>query len=125
MRIVLVEDDKFFRQFYASKFKEQKVEVYEAADGEEGIAKIKEVKPDVILLDLIMPKKDGFGVLKDLSESTELKKIPVLVFSTLGQQSDVEKAKKLGARDYINKSFFDFEKLWKKVQNLNKDNYLQ
>lgn len=115
MKVLLIEDDTFFREFYSSKLQQTGMEVEMAADGEEGLAKVAKVKPDVILLDIIMPKKDGFEVLQSLSESPSLKKIPVIVFSTLGQDSDVEKAKKLGAVDYINKSFFDFDKLKSKV----------
>ncbi len=116
MKILLIEDDTFFREFYAAKLKEEGMEIEVASDGEEGLDKAAKVKPDVILLDIIMPKKDGFEVLQAMSLNTTLKKIPVIVFSTLGQESDVEKAKKLGATDYINKSFFDFEGLKTKIQ---------
>lgn len=118
MKILLVEDDTFFREFYAAKLKEEGMEVEVASDGEEGLDKVSKVKPDLILLDIIMPKKDGFEVLAALSQNATLKKIPVIVFSTLGQESDVEKAKKLGASDYINKSFFDFENLKTKIKAL-------
>ncbi len=116
MKILLIEDDTFFREFYAAKLKEEGMEIEIASDGEEGLDKAAKVKPDVILLDIIMPKKDGFEVLQAMSLNPALKKIPVIVFSTLGQESDVEKAKKLGATDYINKSFFDFEGLKTKIQ---------
>jgi DNA-binding response OmpR family regulator len=118
MKILLVEDDTFFREFYAAKLKEDGMEVEVASDGEEGLDKATKLKPDLILLDIIMPKKDGFEVLQALSQSATMKKVPVIVFSTLGQESDVEKAKKLGARDYINKSFFDFENLKTKIKAL-------
>ncbi len=116
MRILLVEDDTFFREFYAAKLHEEGMEVEIASDGEEGLEKAEKTKPDVILLDIIMPKKDGFEVLQALSQNATLKKIPVIVFSTLGQESDMEKAKKLGATDYINKSFFDFAGLKTKIK---------
>lgn len=120
MKILLVEDDKFFREFYAQKLREKGVEVFQAGDGEEGIRKVAEITPDIILLDLIMPNKDGFQVLEELSKSDTTKNIPVLVFSTLGQDEDIEKAKALGARGYINKSFFDFEALYSKIMELSK-----
>lgn len=120
MRILLVEDDTFFREFYAAKLKEEGMEVEIASDGEEGLEKAEKTKPDVMLLDIIMPKKDGFEVLQALSQNATLKKIPVIVFSTLGQESDVEKAKKLGATDYINKSFFDFDGLKTKIKAVSK-----
>ncbi len=120
MKILLIEDDTFFREFYAAKLKEDGMEVEIASDGIEGLAQAEKVKPDIILLDIIMPKKDGFEVLQAMSLSAALKKIPVIVFSTLGQESDVEKAKKLGAVDYINKSFFDFEGLKAKIKAVSK-----
>ena len=120
MRILLVEDDKFFREFYAFKLKEKNMEVGQAGDGEEALKIIPQFKPDIILLDLIMPKKDGFELLQDLSRDSLMSQIPVLVFSTLGQQKDVDHAKQLGAKGYINKSFFDFDNLLKTILQLSK-----
>jgi DNA-binding response OmpR family regulator len=111
MKILLVEDDKFFQKFYANKLMENKIEVEVAVDGEEGVMKMKTSNPDLVLLDLIMPKMDGFGVLAARSENDELKKIPVIVFSTLGQEKDVQNAMQLGANGYINKGYFDFDKM--------------
>ncbi|MBU4016027.1 response regulator [Patescibacteria group bacterium] len=118
MRILLVEDDKFFREFYAFKLKEKNLEVGQAGDGEEALKIIPEFKPDIILLDLIMPKKDGFELLQDLSSDNILSQIPVLVFSTLGQQKDIDRAIQLGAKGYVNKSFFDFDNLLKEILQL-------
>lgn len=118
MRILLVEDDKFFREFYAFKLKEKNIEVGQAGDGEEALKIIPEFKPDLIILDLIMPKKDGFELLKDMSADTYMSQIPVLVFSTLGQQKDVDRAKQLGAKGYVNKSFFDFDNLLNMILQL-------
>lgn len=118
MKILLVEDDNFFREFYSSKLKEKNIEVETAADGEEGITKLKAFLPDLVLLDIIMPKKDGFDVLKEMAQMQLLPKIPVLVFSTLGQENDVEKIRLLGARGYVNKSFFDFDKLYARIVEL-------
>lgn len=120
MRLLLIEDDVFFRKFYVEKLKEKGFEIDEAGDGEEGLEKIRTTKPDLIVLDIILPKKDGFEVLKALQADTTLSKIPVLVFSTLGQGSDVEKAKKMGASDYVNKSMFDFNQLLEKINTLTK-----
>src|SRR5689334_19581175 len=118
MKILLIEDDQFFREFYAMKLREKNLEVDTAKDGEEGLAKILQNKPDFVLLDIIMPKKDGFQVLEGMAANNLTATIPVLVFSTLGQQKDVDRAKSLGARDYVNKSFFDFEKLFQKIVEL-------
>ena len=103
MKILIIEDDKFFQKFYSTKLSEQKVEVEVASDGEEGLMKMKEFNPDLVLLDLIMPKMDGFAVLNQRMQDEILKKIPVIIFSTLGQEKDVKQAQKLGANGYINK----------------------
>lgn len=118
MKILLIEDDTFFREFYSTKLKEKNIIVETASDGEEGFAKITIFGPDLILLDIIMPHKDGFEVLAEMGKAGLINKIPVLVFSTLGQEKDVEKARLLGARGYVNKSFFDFDKLYGRIIEL-------
>lgn len=115
MKILIIEDDEFFRKFYSAKLAENGLEIVDANNGEEGLEKAKEHKPSIILLDLIMPVKDGFQVLQELKAIPEIKSIPVLVFSTLGTESDVEKAKQLGAVDFINKSYFDLPTLLSKI----------
>ena len=117
MRILLIEDDKFFQKFYSTKLQEKKQEVQVASDGEEGLIKMKDFKPDLILLDLIMPKMDGFAVLAARSQDENLKKIPVIIFSTLGQEKDVVNAQQLGANGYIKKGSFDFNSM---VATINK-----
>jgi len=117
MKLLIVDDDPFFRNFFASKLIEAGYQVEIAVDGEECLQKIKTEKPDMILLDIIMPKKDGFEVLKTLSAQGLMASLVVMVFSTLGQDEDVKKAISLGAKDYINKSFFDFNKILEKINN--------
>ena len=116
MNVLIVEDDVFFQKFYSSKLTDAGFSVAVASDGEEGIVKAREFKPDLIILDIIMPNKDGFDFLEDVSADETLKKIPILVFSTLGQEQDVQKALKLGADGYVNKTFFDFDKLKQKIE---------
>lgn len=118
MKILLIEDDKFFQKFYSTKLQERKVEVEVASDGEEGLVKMRDFKPDLVLLDLIMPKMDGFGVLAARSQDESLKKIPVIVLSTLGQEKDMENAKKLGANGYMNKGSFDFNSMVAKINQV-------
>ena len=116
-KILLAEDDLFFQNFYSKKLTEQGFQVDVAGDGNEALQKMMAIKPDLMLLDLIMPNKDGFEVLTEVSNHESLKKIPILIFSTLGQDADVEKAKKLGATGYVNKTFFDFDNLLAKVKS--------
>ena len=102
--ILIVEDDKFLSKIYLTKFNKIGLETEIAYDGEEGLEKMRAEKPKLILLDLIMPKMDGFEVLETMNADPELKKIPVLVLSNLGQEADVQRAKKLGAKKFIVKS---------------------
>lgn len=104
MKIVIAEDDKFILRALVDKFKREGYEVTEASNGEEALLKVKEVKPDIMLLDLVMPKKNGFDVLAEMKLDDTISKIPVLVLSNLGQDSDVKKAKDLGAVDFYIKS---------------------
>src|SRR3989344_1064188 len=98
--ILVVEDDKFLRELISQKLLKEGYAALEAVDGEDGIKKIKEEKPDLILLDLILPGIDGFEVLTKMKEDPELSKIPVIILSNLGQKEDVERGLKLGASDY-------------------------
>ncbi len=107
MKILLIDDDAFFRQLYSDKLRQKGAEVVTVGDGEDGLRKVSEFVPDIVLLDLIMPKKDGFEFLRSLTVQ-----VPVLVFSTLGQEKDIEEAMKLGAKGYVNKSFYDFDQLF-------------
>ncbi len=118
MLILLVEDDRFFQSFYSTKLTENGYTVQIASDGIEAMTKLAAVRPDMILLDLIMPRKDGFEVLTELQANPNLRTIPVLVFSTLGQENDIARARQLGARDYVNKTFFDFDNLLGKISTL-------
>lgn len=118
MKALLIEDDRFFRKFYSNKLKEYNIEIETAEDGEEGLLKMKTINPDIVLLDLITPNKDGFFLLRERQKHRELMKIPIIVFSTLGQEEDVEIVKKLGANDYVKKSFFDFDLVMEKIMKL-------
>ncbi|SRR5258708_26977672 len=118
MKILIIDDDNFFQKFYANKLREAGYEVSVASDGEEGWGKIKTASPDLILLDLIMPKKDGFDVLRLIKNDEKIKKIPVIVFSTLDQKEEMEEAKKLGAKEFINKGIGDFSSTLAQITSL-------
>jgi len=104
--ILIIEDDKFLRELIVRKLTEEGFGVSEAVDGEEGIKKIKEEKPDLVLLDLILPGIDGFEVLSQMRKESALSSIPVIILSNLGQKEDVEKGLKMGAVDYLIKAHF-------------------
>lgn len=114
--ILIIEDDKFLRDLIARKLTEEGFEISEAVNGEEGIKKIKEGKPDLVLLDLILPGIDGFEVLRKIKEEPQLARIPVIILSNLGQKEDVEKGMKLGASDYLIKAHFTPAEIIQKIK---------
>lgn len=103
-KVLLVEDEKMLADMYATKFSMEGYSIVNAYDGKEGLEAAKREKPEIILLDIIMPKLDGFAVLKELRADDITKKIPVVLLTNLGQESDVKKGKDLGADDYFVKA---------------------
>lgn len=102
--ILLVDDDLTLREMYNERLKAEGFEIIQATNGEEALAKAQESKPNVILLDIMMPKVNGFDVLKELKANDELKGIPVIILTALIQDVDRLQGQKLGAADYIVKS---------------------
>ncbi|MFA6215056.1 MAG: response regulator [Patescibacteria group bacterium] len=103
-KILLVEDDDTLLEMYALKFKEVQLNLITAADGLAGLDLALKELPQVILLDIMMPKMDGFAVLVELRKNPKTKDTPILMLSNLGQESDIEKGKQLGADGYIVKA---------------------
>jgi CheY-like chemotaxis protein len=122
LNILLVEDESFFQKFYVLKLQEQSYAVDLAHDGEEGIQKMTQKKYDCILLDIIMPKKNGFEVLQYAADNGIIPTTPIIIFSTLGQDKDIQKALSMGAVDYANKAFFDFDTLLDKIHRVTNKN---
>lgn len=117
-KILIIEDDKFLRELITQKLLKENYDTSEAVDGEEGLKKIKEERPDLILLDLILPGIDGFEVLAKMKEDSALNKIPVIILSNLGQKEDVEKGLKLGATDYLIKAHFTPVEIVEKIRTI-------
>jgi CheY-like chemotaxis protein len=115
-RILLVEDEEIMINLLEKKLKREGYEVSIAKDGEKGLEKIREEKPDLILLDIILPKMNGFEVMERMKEDEELSKIPVIVISNSGQPVELDRAKKLGAKDWLIKTEFDPEEVVQKVK---------
>jgi len=103
-RILIIEDDEFISDVYQKKLALEGYSVDLARDGEEALRKIREQKPDLVLLDIMIPLKDGFQVLSDMRNDSSLSDIRVMVMSNLSQGKDIARAKELGAVDYIVKS---------------------
>jgi len=99
--ILMIEEDGFLRKIYRNKFSQAGFEFNEATNGEEGLNKIRAKKPDLVLLDLILPKKSGFDVLVEMKDNKETKNIPVIILSNLAQESDIQRGLSLGAKDYL------------------------
>ena len=105
-RILIVEDDTFLAGIYASKFESAGFAVTLVTDGEAGLKMAEKEIPDAILLDVLLPKKDGFEVLEGIKRNTATHSVPVLLLTNLGQREDVERGLKLGASDYLIKAHF-------------------
>ena len=100
-KVMIVEDDEYISKVYEIKFAKEGIAISIARDGEEAVKKITDEVPDLILLDLMIPKKDGFAVLEEIKKKPKLAKIPVIVLSNLGQAADIERVKKLGAKEFL------------------------
>src|SRR3989344_2420064 len=114
--VLVVEDDKSITNAYKYKFEEAGFKVMVANNGDEALRLIKKNIPDVILLDILMPVKDGFETLIALKQNKKWQKIPVIVASNLGEEKDIAKAFKLGADEYIVKSKLSLGDLVEKIK---------
>ncbi|MFA5047485.1 MAG: response regulator [Patescibacteria group bacterium] len=121
--ILIVEDDIFLADLYRTKFELEGFKVVVAYDGEKGLEMAKKNKPDVILLDLVLPKMSGFTILENLRSTAEFKDCPIILLTNLSQKSDVEKGIKMGASDYLIKAHFMPSEVVDKIKKLaNKKN---
>lgn len=116
MKILIVEDEDILSKVLEEKFKKWNFDVKIASNGEEALEEVLDFKPDVIALDLMLPKIDGFEVLKELKSKSETKTIPVIVVSNLSEDADIQKAMKLGAVDYYIKSTHPINEIVEKVK---------
>ncbi|MFH1656730.1 MAG: response regulator [Candidatus Nealsonbacteria bacterium] len=117
-KILIIEDDKFLRELISQKLLKEGYDVAEAVDGEKGIRAVKEEKPDLVLLDLILPGVDGFEVLAKVKEDPILAEIPVIILSNLGQKDDIERGLKMGADDYLIKAHFTPGEIIEKIKSV-------
>ena len=114
-KILIIEDEELIYELLQRKLTQEGYEISIAKDGVEGLEKMREVKPDLILLDIVMPKKGGFEVMEEIQKDENLKDIPVIVISNSGQPVELDKAKALGARDWLIKTEFDPQEVISKV----------
>lgn len=115
-KVLIVEDEKDLRFFLKTALLQGGFEVREAIDAEDALEKIHEEKPDLILLDIILPRKSGFDFLIEIKKEPEFESIPVIIVSNLGQREEIERGLELGAKDYIVKANFTLDEIVKKVE---------
>lgn len=116
-KIVLIEDDETLAEVLYAELNEAGFEVFPAFDGREGLKQVREKRPDLVLLDIILPEMNGFEVLEEIKKSPDTEKIPVIILSLLGEDEDIKKGLKLGASDYIVKSSHAIAEIVEKVKN--------
>lgn len=120
-KILFIEDAPDLQKQIGEILKDEKFEILSALDGEKGLELIKQEKPDLILLDLILPKKDGFEVLKEMKKDGGLKDIPVIILTNLEAMDDVEKALNLGATTYLVKANYELDEVVSRIKKILKE----
>lgn len=116
-KILFIEDEAALQKTVGEILEQEGFEVLRALDGEIGLQLAKTQKPDLILLDLILPKKDGFQVIKELKENAETANLKVIVLTNLGGTTDVERAIELGATTYLVKADYELEEVVQKIKD--------
>lgn len=120
LKVLLVEDDSFLGEICSKKLMKEEYTVYRAIDGMQALEGAKVIRPDIILLDIILPAVDGFQILSELRRSDDEKvaNVPIVMLSNLGQDDDVKKATELGATDYMVKAHFTTDEIANKVKSV-------
>jgi DNA-binding response OmpR family regulator len=117
-KILIIEDDQFLMDIYATRLRQEGFEVEEAINGEIALAKLKESPPDLILLDIILPMREGFEILKEIKKDERLKNLPVIIISNLSQREEIKKALSLGAVKYLVKSEYTPSQIVKEIKKI-------
>jgi len=124
IKILVVEDDKFLRQILVTKIKKEGYSVIEAVTGEEGVAKVVEEKPHIVMLDLVLPGIGGFDVLAKIKGDRATSDIPVIILSNLGSREDIDRAMSLGAREFMVKAHHSPQEIIEHIQKTLEEAYL-
>lgn len=123
--ILLVEDDAFLAEIYSTRLGAAGFTVRNARDGEEALQLAEQLNPHLILLDLVLPKRNGFSVLEALKKEKATRDIPVVILSNLGEPHDIERGKELGAAGYIVKAHFTPTEVFEEVKRILNQQNLQ
>jgi len=118
INVLIVEDDSFLANIYKTKFEMEGFKINVSENGEVALIDVKKKKPAIILLDILLPKLDGFAVLSKLKEDKDTKDIPVILLTNLGQKDDVQKGLDMGAVDYLIKAHFKPSEVVEKVKKV-------
>ena len=118
LTILIIEDDVFLNNIYSKRLSEENFNVLTAFDGEKGIKAAKQKFPDLILLDLMLPKMDGFTVIKYFKDDADLKNIPIILLTNLNDKDDIEKALAFGVKEYLIKVHFTPAEVVDKIKNI-------
>jgi len=105
-KVLLVEDDPFLIDIYSSKLKESGFIVSVVEDGERALQKIKEETPDLVVLDIVLPKTDGWEIMREIKKDKKLNSLKVVILSNLGQKGEIEKGLEMGAQKYLIKAHY-------------------
>jgi len=116
--VLVIEDDVFLANIYKTKFEMEGFKISLADNGEAGFVEIKKKKPDIVLLDILMPKMDGFAVLEKIKADEAIKSTPVILLTNLGQKDDVDKGLEMGAAGYLIKAHFKPSEVVDKVKEV-------
>jgi len=114
-KILIIEDEEIITEFLQKRLNKEGYEVSLARNGEKDLQMMRETKPNLVLLDIILPQKGGFEVMEQMEKESELKLIPVIVISNSGQLSELDRAKRLGAKNWIIKTEFDPQEIINKI----------
>lgn len=114
-KILIIEDEEIIIDLLQRKLTQEGYDVSLAKNGLDGLKKMREVKPELVLLDIVMPKMGGFEVMEEMQKDKDLKKIPIVIVSNSGQPVELDRAKALGARDWLVKAEFDPKEVLDKV----------
>lgn len=115
-RILIIEDEALIGELLRKKLADEGYYAFIAKDGEEGLEEIRSQKPDLVLLDIILPRLNGFEVLEGMKKDGSFKTIPVIIISNSGQPTEIEAAKKMGVADWLIKTEFDPAEVVEKVR---------
>ncbi len=115
-KILIIEDEEVLLKLLEQKLTKEGYQVEIARNGQEGMGKIRQSKPDLILLDIVMPKMGGFEVMEEINQDQNLKGIPIVIISNSGQPVELSRAKELGVKDWLVKTDFEPEEVIEKVK---------